>query len=389
MKPPSPTDDLANAPIAGRGTSSPQTVTLRWEHIAALSEALLDAFDFDRLNRLTSVEFDAKLDHLVSARDSTLTDVVRDLVEWAVSNEDLGLQGLLAAALRQQPRSAKLNALAEEWAGLVFKHSKKGIMSKLLDSVSSYGKLEAQRQRANQEAAARQRLKAELQTTRLQEASANQRIKDLEDQLRRADLNLRDRQQLADELEGARKQAEESKRLAAALNAEKLRAEAEVGTRQRIEKELEEVTASSLEFKKRAAEADARIAELQKERDELAKMVQKRLDAFNDPDCRRAIDRIMRMNIETLTGPEIDLLTDAITHAFKPFELKMLLVKKLDVQTPEAVLAEGNLTEQAFDLVRWAIQYGRLTDLLVAMLESNPNNPQIREFTFSFRVEMA
>jgi len=66
MKPPIPTDDPTRAPEAGSGAPSPQIVPWRGEHIAALQEAMLDAFDQAELEQLTLIEFNIKLDSLVA-----------------------------------------------------------------------------------------------------------------------------------------------------------------------------------------------------------------------------------------------------------------------------------------------------------------------------------
>jgi hypothetical protein len=118
-KPSSQTDEAGDA--ASNAGQAAKTISWRGEHIAAMQEALLSAFDLAGLKQLALTRFDVPLAHIVNGVDGhRLTEVTLELAEWAANNETVGLQGLLAACLQERPKQPKFTALAEQWAGVIF-----------------------------------------------------------------------------------------------------------------------------------------------------------------------------------------------------------------------------------------------------------------------------
>ena len=113
------TPRASTPPPTGDAISSDQ-VYLRGVEIAALQEALLDAFDLGSLEQMMKVQFERSLAAIVPVRERSLTEIVRDLVSWAVDDETVGVQLLLEAALQENPSSPALQELHKKWAGIVF-----------------------------------------------------------------------------------------------------------------------------------------------------------------------------------------------------------------------------------------------------------------------------
>ena len=119
MKPSSQTDESGDA--ASNAEQAAKTISWRGEHIAAMQEALLSAFDLAGLKQLALTRLDVPLAHIVNGVDSRrFTEVTLDLAEWAANNEAVGLHGLLAACLQESPKQPKFTALAKQWAGVIF-----------------------------------------------------------------------------------------------------------------------------------------------------------------------------------------------------------------------------------------------------------------------------
>ena len=92
--------------------------------IALLAAALEEAFTLDGLRQMLrsglSDGLSLNLDAVVATPGRTLHEICHDLVLWALHDEHIGLQGLLAAAVRCNPGNPQLAALQTEWAGVTF-----------------------------------------------------------------------------------------------------------------------------------------------------------------------------------------------------------------------------------------------------------------------------
>jgi hypothetical protein len=85
---------------------------------AAISQALLDAFDLATLETMVRVQLDRRLSEIAAL--GSLTAVVHDLIEWAEAEDRV--QELIDGACTANPGSARLRALqarsqAEDWFG--------------------------------------------------------------------------------------------------------------------------------------------------------------------------------------------------------------------------------------------------------------------------------
>ena len=92
-------------------TSPPQSaVVLGGDQVGRLCAALQDAFTRDQLRQLlvTGLEGNLTLDAIVPVQNRNLHDICYDLVRWSLRDERVGLQGLLAAAVRTNPGNPKL-----------------------------------------------------------------------------------------------------------------------------------------------------------------------------------------------------------------------------------------------------------------------------------------
>lgn len=90
------------------------------EAINRLQAAFLNAFKKDTLEQMLSFELNTRLDIIAPSGDHSFAATVHSCVVWATQRSDIGLHGLLAAALRSSPSSPDLVALAAEWQGVVF-----------------------------------------------------------------------------------------------------------------------------------------------------------------------------------------------------------------------------------------------------------------------------
>jgi WD40 repeat protein len=107
------------SPADGDAISSDR-VYLRAAETTALQAALLNAFDLSSLEQMVTVEFDRSLATIVPVRERNLTDIVFDLVQWAVDDENVGVQRLLQGAVNNNPSNPALKTLQAQWAGIVF-----------------------------------------------------------------------------------------------------------------------------------------------------------------------------------------------------------------------------------------------------------------------------
>ena len=108
----------------GDESLSPRTVALGGDQIGRLAAAVEDAFTLGELRQLLVTglpgNLSLSLDAVVPVAERNLHDICHDLVLWSLQDERVGLQGLLAAALRMNPGNPQLVDLQQEWAGVTF-----------------------------------------------------------------------------------------------------------------------------------------------------------------------------------------------------------------------------------------------------------------------------
>lgn len=81
----------------------------------------------------------------------------------------------------------------------------------------------------------------------------------------------------------------------------------------------------------------------------------------------------------SLSGTQLRQLNDALLAAFDMSSLRMMVRINLDADLESIVGVSGkNMREIVFDLVMWAERRGRTQDLLLAAVEANPTNQQLR-----------
>ena len=119
---PKPSPDLVGA--GQLPAAATRRVPLGGGEIARLATALEAAFTLDELNQMmvTGLEghLSLSLDAVVAVQGRNRRDICYDLVRWALRDERVGLDGLLAAALRTNPTSVELLELQAHWHGVVF-----------------------------------------------------------------------------------------------------------------------------------------------------------------------------------------------------------------------------------------------------------------------------
>ena len=82
-----------------------------------------------------------------------------------------------------------------------------------------------------------------------------------------------------------------------------------------------------------------------------------------------------------LTGPQQARLRMALVAAFPELkDLKLLVKDQLDVNLPTIVGIGADMTTIVFDLISWAVRYGRLGELIAGARAENPRNPDLLEF---------
>ena len=99
-------------------------MALGGDQIERMRAAVEDSFTLDGLRQLLSTGLDdnlsLSLDTVVAVEGRNRRDICHDLVLWALHDARVGLQGLLAAALRANSTNPLLLALQEEWVGITF-----------------------------------------------------------------------------------------------------------------------------------------------------------------------------------------------------------------------------------------------------------------------------
>jgi V8-like Glu-specific endopeptidase len=82
-----------------------------------------------------------------------------------------------------------------------------------------------------------------------------------------------------------------------------------------------------------------------------------------------------------LSGNELRKLVEAIVSAYPDKQDLAAMVQFELEETLEAIAGGGNLRQLVFNLVtKWAIPRGKIYRLILAAYESNPDNPELKEF---------
>ena len=107
---------------AEAGLARPES--LSGTHITRLAEALEEGLTLEDLRQMLRAGLgdglSLNLDAVVPVPGRTLHEICHDLVVWALRDKRVGLHGLLAAAVRCNPRNPQLLALQNEWARITF-----------------------------------------------------------------------------------------------------------------------------------------------------------------------------------------------------------------------------------------------------------------------------
>ena len=82
-----------------------------------------------------------------------------------------------------------------------------------------------------------------------------------------------------------------------------------------------------------------------------------------------------------LSGPLQARLRKALLAAFPELkDLKLLVKDQLDETLSTIVPTGGDTTNTVFELINWAVRYGRLGELIAGARAENPRNPELLEF---------
>lgn len=100
--------------------TGPRRAHVTGDALNRLQAALLNAYQQDTLAQMLLFELNTRLDAIVPTGSQAFATIVHSCVVWATQRSDIGLHGLLAAALRSSPSNPDLMALAAAWQGIVF-----------------------------------------------------------------------------------------------------------------------------------------------------------------------------------------------------------------------------------------------------------------------------
>lgn len=82
-----------------------------------------------------------------------------------------------------------------------------------------------------------------------------------------------------------------------------------------------------------------------------------------------------------LSGSELRRIVNAILSAY-PTQADLAMMVQFELEeNVDAIAGGGNLTQLVFNLVtKWAIPRGKISRLIIAAYETNPGNPELKEF---------
>lgn len=90
------------------------------DQLTQLKQALLDAFNYAALTRLTHRHLNLHIEWItLVAGKRDLTAIAENLIAY-FANQEGGLKQLLDAAIEENPSNAALNTLADQWTDLKF-----------------------------------------------------------------------------------------------------------------------------------------------------------------------------------------------------------------------------------------------------------------------------
>jgi hypothetical protein len=114
-----------------------------------------------------------------------------------------------------------------------------------------------------------------------------------------------------------------------------------------------------------------------------------RLRLVVEDNLRRTVRRVEQSAYHPrLTGSDISALVHVVTRYFSREDLDLLAHDALDIPLAN-VVSDGTLAEQAFGLLHYAQQVGRLNELVTRMARSRPNAPELSSFVESRGINSA
>ncbi|MFN9559326.1 MAG: effector-associated domain EAD1-containing protein, partial [Dolichospermum sp.] len=82
-----------------------------------------------------------------------------------------------------------------------------------------------------------------------------------------------------------------------------------------------------------------------------------------------------------LSGTELRKLVNAIISAYPTKEDLAMMIQFELGENLEAIAGGATLTQLVFNLItKWAVPRGKISPLIIAAYETNPGNPELREF---------
>ncbi len=82
-----------------------------------------------------------------------------------------------------------------------------------------------------------------------------------------------------------------------------------------------------------------------------------------------------------LSGAELKKLVNAIISAYPSKEDLAMMIQFELSENLEAIASGNNLTQLVFNLItKWAVPRGKISPLIIAAYETNPDNPELKEF---------
>lgn len=104
----------------------------------------------------------------------------------------------------------------------------------------------------------------------------------------------------------------------------------------------------------------------------------------NSVEATRVLTQVyLQLRAQPLTGPQYQLILDALLNAFSISELEMMLKFRLDWNLNQ-IAGGDNDRKIVFNLIGWADSRGETINLLQAARQANPGNPQLARVAGEF-----
>ncbi len=94
------------------------------------------------------------------------------------------------------------------------------------------------------------------------------------------------------------------------------------------------------------------------------------------------------MPINELTGQEKKVFKIALADAFPTEKDLNLMTETIFEKRLNQIATPGNIEQQAYELISWAIAQGKLEQLMQGAVNENPDNPKLNEFLEKFKIEV-